>query len=135
MAWLHAAPGEQTVSRMELYRTHNDEHPYLDMPELLGGEYLIEWLFELGVSRYTGMGTVPLDYQEIQAGIGYLDLTPWELQMLRELSTEYVSFSQKAMKEDCPPPTFSDKMPSAAEPATKTLGEMRKQQGLRSKNE
>lgn len=78
------------------------------MPELVGCEYLIEWLFELGVSLHTGMGSTPLTYQEIESWGSYLDLSPWEKHMIKDLSTEYVSYSQKACKSDCPPPFIKE---------------------------
>ena len=35
-----------------------------------------------------------------------MDLSPWEKKTLRDLSTEYVSYSQKASEPDCPQPFF-----------------------------
>lgn len=91
---------------METFKMINEDHSALELPELVGCEYLLEWLFEIGVSMHTGMGSIPLSWQEISEWGKDLDLTPWEKKMLRELSTEYVSYSQKASEPDCPQPYF-----------------------------
>jgi len=112
LAWLHAVPRSKTAkkqsekSRLETYKAINEDHSALELPELVGYEYLLEWLFEIGVSMHTGMGSVPLTWQEIESWGKDFDLTPWEKKMLRELSTEYVSYSQKATDTDCPQPYF-----------------------------
>ena len=74
-------------SRLETFKNLHEDHSALELPHLIGYEYLIEWLFEIGVSMHTGMGSVPLSWQEIESWGKDLDLTPWEKKMLRELST------------------------------------------------
>ena len=91
---------------METFKMINEDHSALEMPDLIGCEYLIDWLFDIGVSMHTGMGSVPISWQEIESWGKDLDLSPWEKKMLRDLSTEYVSYSQKASEPDCPQPFF-----------------------------
>lgn len=73
------------------------------MPPIEGGEYLAEYLNELGIAR---AGMQPLTYQEIQAWtqLTGLELTPMETTTLRELSESYVVQIAKAAKADCPAP-------------------------------
>ena len=91
---------------METFKMINEDHSVLEMPDLIGCEYLIDWLFDIGVSMHTGMGSVPISWQEIESWGKDMDLSPWEKKMLRDLSTEYVSYSQKASEPDCPQPFF-----------------------------
>lgn len=91
---------------METFKMTNEDHSALEMPDLVGCEYLIDWLFDIGVSMHTGMGSVPISWQEIESWGKDMDLSPWEKKMLRDLSTEYVSYSQKASEPDCPQPFF-----------------------------
>ena len=50
------------------------------------------------------MGLCPVSCQEIMAWANGIDLTAWEIKTLRSLSHEYVSWSNKATKKDCPIP-------------------------------
>ena len=74
------------------------------MPETIGHEYLIGWLLEIGIAMYSGMGVAPITYSEIYAWADGIELTPWEAKTIREMSVEYVSYSQKASESNCPPP-------------------------------
>lgn len=75
------------------------------MPDV-DAEYLIDYLFEIGPTMAGGMGEAPLSHGELaawQANVG-IDLQPWEVRFLRNLSIEYLSQAQKSDKPDCPPP-------------------------------
>lgn len=53
-----------------------------------------------------GMGPVPLTHSELQSWqdqVG-IELQPWELQLLRRLSKEYVAESGNATDRGCPAP-------------------------------
>jgi len=68
--------------------------------------YLVEYLWEAGASLSTGMGSVPLTWQELKAWQEQtgIELQPWELRIIRKASQEYVVQAQEAHKPDCPPP-------------------------------
>lgn len=63
-------------------------------------------MISAGAYSNTGMGQVPLSWQDIeswQKQHGF-NLNPWELSIIRRASTVYVEQSQAAVKADCPPP-------------------------------
>ena len=52
------------------------------------------------------MGSAPVGWQDLlawQTCLG-IQLPPWQSRLLVSMSQEYVSFSQKAEKPDCPAP-------------------------------
>lgn len=67
------------------------EIPFPEIP--MGAEYLLSFFYSAGCSTQTGMGLVPLSWQEIEAWVrcnGLDDsVTPWELQVVRKLSEAY----------------------------------------------
>lgn len=81
----------------------------IEMPPIEWGQYLIDWLFEIGPVMPTGMGSAPLTGVEIKAWQKLLGVKfqPIEARLLRRLSSEYAAASQAATKRDCPPP-FGD---------------------------
>jgi hypothetical protein len=78
----------------------------IEMPPLEWGQHLIAHLFDVGPTMAVGMGEAPLSYVEIESWqrMVCVDLHPWEVQLLRRLSGEYLAESHKATKPDCPPP-------------------------------
>ena len=69
-------------------------------------EYLFHYLMSAGACINTGMGLVPLSWQELeswqkQQGI---TLSPWELSIIRQASAVYVEQHHISTKVDCPPP-------------------------------
>jgi len=70
------------------------------MPEL------IEYTWEIGPVGYGGMGLLPLSWQEIAAwqDAQGIDLDPFELDAVRELSSTYVDQVERSKKRDCPAP-------------------------------
>ena len=76
------------------------------MPPIEWGDYLLDYLFEVGPTMPSGMGSSPLTYAEIEAWqrTVAIALSPFEVQLLRRLSVEYFGESHAATKPDCPAP-------------------------------
>ncbi|OFA05192.1 phage tail assembly chaperone [Duganella phyllosphaerae] len=75
-------------------------------PPIDAGAHLIQYLFEVGPGQAGSMGVVPLSHGELRAwqdNMG-LDLEPWETQLLRRLSGEYLGQLEKARDSNCKPP-------------------------------
>lgn len=83
----------------------------IEMPEVVCGEYLVEYLFQFGPTLAAGMGLGPVTFQEMRAwqDMAGIKLQPWEAALLRRLSGEYADEAHKAVKRDRPPP-FSDSL-------------------------
>lgn len=114
-AWLDAVPERDekdkrpanTVSRRKALE---DDSSPIDMPQLLCGDYLIHFLYEVGPTLAAGMGAGPLTYSEIEAWqrANGIELLPWESALMRRLSCEYASESYAATKRDRPAPFGGD---------------------------
>lgn len=100
MAWLHAVPSgkhvdskKQKVSRLQHYLESNPDSDELQMPELNGADYLVSYLTEIGPAVSSGFGPSVVSWSEIDCWLKRtgLDLSPWEVITLRELSKVYVS--------------------------------------------
>lgn len=76
------------------------------LPQVECGGYLLRYLQEVGPVLTFGMGATPVTFSEIAAweGAKGLELQPWESQMLRRLSREYLAQSQRSTAHDCPAP-------------------------------
>lgn len=73
-----------------------------DMPET-EASYILGYLFDIGPVI---SGPSPITSQELlawQSNTG-IDLQPWESELLRRLSREYLAEHHKAEKPDCPAP-------------------------------
>lgn len=83
-----------------------------EMPPLEQGGYLVAYLLEIGPVVSGGMGPAPLEFFHIDAWCNRvgIDLQPQESRMIRRLSREYVSESQKAEKPDRLPPWRPDEV-------------------------
>lgn len=76
------------------------------MPAIEWGNYILDFLFEVGPTMAVGMGSAPLTFAEIEAWqrmVG-IELSPFEAKLLRSLSVAYLDESYAATKRDCPPP-------------------------------
>ena len=74
----------------------------VEMPPLMGGEYMVSYLFEFGPGGEQGA----LTGQEIESW-GHLlgiEWQPWQARLLLRLSRAYISELQKARARDAPPP-------------------------------
>lgn len=114
-AWLEAVPdpppGDKKLAALKVPRRSrrqalrdNKEIPVL--PPAEEGFYLVEYLFEAGPVESTGMGAVVLSWRELRAWQKTMGITlaPFEGNILRRLSQEYLAESQRATDPDCPPP-------------------------------
>jgi len=70
------------------------------MPEL------IEWLYDIGPMSYSGMGVVPIGWQDIQAwqSVTGLVLQPYEAEAIKTLSLAYVDQLERSKDANCPCP-------------------------------
>lgn len=76
------------------------------MPPLEWGRYLVDHLFEMGPTMAAGAGSGPLTFAEMEAWqrLTGVALTPWESQLIRQLSNEYLAESFDATQENRPAP-------------------------------
>lgn len=68
----------------------------MGIPDLDGGEYLLDAMFALGPTRAAGMGEEATGYVEIEAfarTTGRLD-EPWEAEMLQAMCSAYLAARQ-----------------------------------------
>lgn len=99
----------EPVSRLQQLVVDGQEP---DFPELSGGAYLVEHLWDVGPVLSGGMGAVPLTHEELrawQSNTG-IELQPWEARLLKNLSQDYLAESHRAEKSDCPPPYQPEQM-------------------------
>lgn len=119
-AWLHTAPKEDTkaisstsktrpVTRLQKLEADGmvPEYPPLPAP------HIIEYLHEVGPVVPSGMGMLPISWQDLTAwqfNTG-IEVEAWESRLLRRLSLEYLA--QTAASEDpaCPSP-WADTTPT-----------------------
>ncbi len=88
---------------MELCLEKDKEPP---LPPIDGGDYLIDYLMEVGPTVPAGMGEGAVSFTELEtwARTCSLDLSGWEFRTLRRLSLEYAVQIAKSRNQDCPPP-------------------------------
>lgn len=113
LGWLRAVPDPgfrknksgkpQPRPRLE---TLKPDSPAAQMPELEGGQHLLEWLHELGVTSSGMNGPIPLLWTEINAWKQATGTaaTAEELVILRRMSSEYVSQFNASADPTLPPP-------------------------------
>lgn len=122
-AWYAATPEGGKLSRMELMKNpvvfqedednpaivnleEAQEIPFPEIPE--GAEYLVSFLHSAGTATQTGMGLVPLSWQEIESWAycsGLQEsLSVWELEVIKILSDTYASQYSKSSSKNCPQP-------------------------------
>lgn len=123
-------------SRGEEFRARGKavEYPELSTP------YLADYFLEVGPTRSSGMGLLPLDWQELQAWsiMTCTELSYWEAQALIEASGHYLAALNQSEKPDCPPFWQATPLPPA-DVALKVKGvfkaliaQREKQNGVRS---
>ena len=74
------------------------------MPELVGGDWLLAWLFEAGPLASDGMGARGLSWPELAAwrSCTHTPTQPWEMQALHRLSAAYAAAYHASQEPDCP---------------------------------
>jgi hypothetical protein len=95
-----AGPG---MTRLARYRK-DGVAPQMPPPGAAG--YLADILWEIGPTLALGMGEGPVTQSEIRAWQHNMDvqLQPWEVQLLRRLSQEYLAQAHQATDPGCKPP-------------------------------
>lgn len=82
------------------------EIPFPELPE--GADYLVSLFHSAGIATQTGMGLVPLSWQEIESWVACCGLdesvTPWELGVVRKMSEAYASEYTQASAPRRPQP-------------------------------
>lgn len=77
----------------EVVPQETQEIPFPELPD--GAEYLVSLFHSAGTATQTGMGLVPLSWQEIEAWVRCTGIeemvTPWELETVRRMSEAYAS--------------------------------------------
>jgi hypothetical protein len=90
------------LTRREEFEERGEEVvlPDTDLP------FILVQFMEVGPVIPTGMGIIPIGWQDLVAWqqCTGVQLPPWQLRLLVSMSQEYVSFSHKAEKPDCPAP-------------------------------
>lgn len=110
MGWLHAVPkskvkkadDEKEETRQAKFARELVEVIYPPCEMI----YMVDYLFSAGPTLSSPMGATPLTHQEIwawQQNMG-LELCPWEINSLREMSRQYLSELLQSDKHDSPPP-------------------------------
>jgi hypothetical protein len=110
----------------ETTQEYYDAQAAVYMPELPpiddASGYFIAHLMELGPTVAAGMGAGPITFSEIDAWIRLTGarLSPSDARLIRRLSIEHLSESQKATEQFYPPPWW----PEDGEPRPKTKEEV-----------
>lgn len=109
MAWLSAVPETsnpkdktEPVSRFDSLRAKGEDALLPPNP----AKYLSDWLFEIGPTKPTGMGSAAITFGDMTdwSGIMGIEILPWEAKALRRLSVDYANEAHRATKHDRPPP-------------------------------
>ena len=107
MGWLNAVPKlkvdtKNTKSRQELFDEEQKEITY--PPCTLW--YMVDYLFSVGPVLSSTSGDSPITHQEILAWRKnmQIDLCPWEVQTLKDMSRQYLLKMIKSDHQDSPPP-------------------------------
>ncbi|ATQ74858.1 hypothetical protein CR152_10230 [Massilia violaceinigra] len=96
-------PAGAQLSRLDRYKRDKVQP---DMPPIDGGEYLINYFWEVGPVIAGMDGPVVISQAEIRAwqeNAG-IDLQPWQAGLLRRLSQDYLAQSHAAKDSACKPP-------------------------------
>lgn len=106
MAWLAAVPEGAKNSRHKSLKEADENSSFLKLPKIEGAEYLVAFLYEVGLLGSNGMGAVPLTWTEIR---NWQDCTgtalnTWELITLKTMSEAYVGEYNQATSKARPAP-------------------------------
>jgi hypothetical protein len=84
----------------------SDEPLEIPLPDISGGEFLMALFNEAGTAIQTGMGLVPLSWQELDSWLRctQLELSPWEVRTIKSMSNAYANEYAQASKKDRPRP-------------------------------
>lgn len=109
-AWLNARPqptGQTKPSPVQSRKEILIANDYdVDMPHVDVGQYILDYLWELGPTAGNGFGVVAIGHEAIRAwqdNVG-LCLEAWEVRLLRRLSAAYAEEYNLAAEPDRPAP-------------------------------
>ena len=76
------------------------------MPPIDGGEYIYNWLDELGMCAHGINGPVPISFTEVShwSNVTSTDIESWEAGLLVKLSKQYTYQTNISSKKDCEAP-------------------------------
>jgi hypothetical protein len=115
--------GSDSRSRLQQARDAGEEPalPYCS------ARFLSDYLFEIGPIKAVGMGTGPIDWQDIEAWqrCTAITLPPWQARLLRSLSRSYLAMSREAEEPDCRSPMEDEVTKREREAVSQKLRAMR----------
>jgi hypothetical protein len=105
MAWLHATPSKAKVSRQKEFEAkveRGESAPFLELPNIEGLSYIVDYLFEVG--PMTGESSVT--WQEVRAWREETGVTldDFEVTSIVALSKAYAGMLYEARDPMTPPP-------------------------------
>lgn len=134
LAWLNAVPeapptGKGPIKRKAVAERKSrlqilkEKNRVPDLPEVSAGQYLVDYLLEVGPVSAAGMGSDRITCVEISKWMELIGITlaPWEVRLLRRLSGEYAGESHRATAHDCPPPWMAEPSETDRETVAKGL--------------
>lgn len=94
---------QEPVSRRQKIEANGGE---ITLPPVDLGAYLVHYLWEVGPAASAGFGLAAVTFAELHAWqkCAGIDLQPWEVRILRLLSSDYIAESKRAEKPDSPAP-------------------------------
>lgn len=129
MGWYHSRPDAKKKREVRTpARAESVEE--LEFPELSEDfAYLVDLLHEIGPVSYVGMGEVPLTEFDIWVWQQNHDhkLDSWEIQLLRQMSSAYLSGNSDGVYPDSVAP-YKDMSPEAVQRRELALAKKIKQQ-------
>jgi len=89
---LHSKPSKQELTRFDIYTNAEQPSILLEMPELDYAEYLMNYAQELGFSKSSGMGLMPIDWVDLNnwSQVTKTTLSNWEALVIVYISKSYV---------------------------------------------
>ena len=80
-----------------------------NMPEIEYGEWIIEYLLEIGPAQSFGMGLSPISFYDIYSWskITGTHINHWDAISIKKLSKIYVSQYSISSEKECPAPYFN----------------------------
>ena len=100
MGWLHCTPDKGDCSRAQ---SLCDEDPLLVLPEIESCDYILEIWQKAGIVKSTGMGVVPLDWQDVKAFSSFYELNAFEASAIVEMSRAYSQGNNTKERNSKPP--------------------------------
>lgn len=78
--------------RAEKLQREDENSPYLEMPDVGNAAYIIQLLFDVGISVQSGMGLAPINWTELRSWtqVTRVNLSPWEAETIILLSRHFV---------------------------------------------